>query len=73
MTKHSGWRRVLGLGVLATVAYAIWRASEDRRAESGISWQPQPFPFPPEPRATENGGPGGTAGDRPSESAPGGE
>jgi hypothetical protein len=51
MAKRKVWTRVLGLGVLAAAAYAIWRASEQRRSETGISWRPQPFPFPPEPRA----------------------
>jgi hypothetical protein len=44
-------RRVLGLGVLAGIAYAIWREIEaNRDADSSTEWEPQPFPFPPQPR-----------------------
>ena len=42
--------RVLGVGLLTAAAYAIWRAGERRRAAGGLTWQPRPFPFPPEPR-----------------------
>jgi hypothetical protein len=41
---------ILGAGALAAVAYAVWRAFESRRAETGVTWQPQPFPYPPMPR-----------------------
>ncbi len=44
-------KRVLGLGMLAAAAYAVWRAFERRRVDSGVGWEPQPFPFPPQPRA----------------------
>jgi hypothetical protein len=43
-------RRLLGLGALAAVAYGVWRAYERRRVETGVTWDPQPFPFPPKPR-----------------------
>ncbi len=42
-------KRALGLGALATLGYAAWRAVEQRRATSGIGWEPQPFPYPPQP------------------------
>jgi hypothetical protein len=41
---------MLGLGILAGAAYAVWRAMESRRQPSGITWEPRPFPYPPEPR-----------------------
>jgi hypothetical protein len=52
-TKRSNslLRRMLGLGVLAGVGYAVWRAIEANRAESDSGWRAQPFPFPPEPNA----------------------
>jgi hypothetical protein len=52
--RRSWLRRVLGIGVLAGGAYAIWRAIEANRPEHEVGWEPQPFPFPPQPRA--NGG-----------------
>jgi hypothetical protein len=48
--KRSLLRRMLGLGVLAGAAYAVWRAVEANRTESDLGWTPQPFPFPPQPR-----------------------
>jgi hypothetical protein len=49
------WKRALGLGVIAGVGYAAWRALEQRTAQtaalpSGAGWEPQPFPYPPQPR-----------------------
>src|SRR5206468_3941466 len=41
-------RRVLGLGLLAGVAYAVWRKMPTR-TETSPTWEPQPFPFPPQP------------------------
>ena len=52
MAKRSLFRRVLGVGVIAGAAYAVWRAIEANRPEGDTDWQPQPFPFPPQPRAT---------------------
>jgi len=46
-------KRVLKLGVLAGAAYAVWRYFEKRRSDSGVGWEPQPFPYPPQPRSTE--------------------
>jgi hypothetical protein len=40
-------RRLLGLGLLAGVAYAIWRKLP-QRSETSPHWEPQPFPFPPQ-------------------------
>ncbi len=43
-------RRVLGIGLLAGVAYAVWRRLPARKGdEGGTAWEPQPFPFPPQP------------------------
>jgi hypothetical protein len=42
-------RRVLGLGLLAGAAYAIWRQTAARSPAPGGNWEPQPFPFPPQP------------------------
>ncbi len=52
MAKHQWFRRTIGLGVLAGAAYAAWRAIERQQLPSGSSWEPQPFPFPPQPRAS---------------------
>jgi hypothetical protein len=41
-------RRALGIGLLAGVGYAVWRKLPSR-AETGTTWEPQPFPFPPQP------------------------
>ena len=46
---RQGFKRALGLGVLAGAAYAAWRAIDKRRADTGLTWQPRPFPYPPEP------------------------
>jgi hypothetical protein len=44
-------RRALGIGAAAAAAaYAAWRALERRRMPSGVTWERQPFPFPPRPR-----------------------
>ena len=51
MAKRRWLRRVLGLGVLAGATYAIWRAIEANRSETATHWEPQPFPFPPQPTA----------------------
>jgi hypothetical protein len=44
-------KRALGLGILAGVAYAGWRAISSRSTPAPVGWQPQPFPFPPQPAA----------------------
>ena len=45
---HKRVKRALGLGVIAGAAYAAWRAFEKSRPESKLTWQPRPFPYPPE-------------------------
>jgi hypothetical protein len=55
-------RRLLGLGILAGAAYAIWRAVSSRTTPGTAGWQPQPFPFPPQP-SIESTSPWVDAGD----------
>ena len=50
MAKHRWLRRTLGLGLLAGAAYAVWRTIDANRVEHDAGWEPQPFPFPPQPR-----------------------
>jgi len=45
---HKTVRRLLGIGLVAGIAYAVWRKLPTR-PESGTHWEPQPFPFPPQP------------------------
>ena len=45
-------RRLFGLGLVAGVGYAAWRYFEKQRGESRVDWEPQPFPYPPQPRET---------------------
>jgi hypothetical protein len=49
--KHPWIRRMLGFGVVAGAAYAVWRAIEANQVGDDRAWEPQPFPFPPQPRA----------------------
>jgi hypothetical protein len=45
-------RRVLGVGLLAGLALAVWRTLSARSAAAdgtGTTWKAQPFPFPPQP------------------------
>jgi hypothetical protein len=51
MAKRHWLRRVVGLGLLAGATYAVWRVVEANRVASRVEWEPQPFPFPPQPRA----------------------
>jgi len=44
------------LSVVAGTGYAIWRWFESQRSDTGLSWEAQPAPFPPQPR-TENPSP----------------
>jgi hypothetical protein len=48
-------RRMLGIGLLAGIAYAVWRKLP-RQTEIGTHWEPQPFPFPPQPAVQTSGG-----------------
>jgi hypothetical protein len=45
-------KRMFGLGLLAGVAFALWRAWNARvpRRDDGMQWESAPFPFPPAPR-----------------------
>jgi hypothetical protein len=43
-------KRLLGLGAIAAMGYAMWRAYERRKVNTGVGWDPQPFPYPPQPR-----------------------
>jgi hypothetical protein len=43
-------RRVFMLSVVAGTAYAIWRWFESQRSDTGLTWEAQPAPFPPQPR-----------------------
>ena len=45
---HKTVRRLLGIGLLAGFAYAVWRKLP-ARSETSPTWEPQPFPFPPQP------------------------
>jgi hypothetical protein len=49
MRNRGAWRLV-GLGVLAAGAYAVWRAIDMNRRLHDPGWEAQPFPFPPQPR-----------------------
>lgn len=42
-------RRLLGLGILAGAGYALWRRLASPAPSTGAGWEPQPFPFPPQP------------------------
>jgi hypothetical protein len=48
--RHRALWRMIGVGLLATGAYAVWRAIDDNRRLDDTGWEPQPFPFPPLPR-----------------------
>jgi hypothetical protein len=43
-------RRLLGIGLLAGIAYAVWRKFPSG-SDPSTQWEPQPFPFPPKPMA----------------------
>src|SRR3954471_16833731 len=45
---HKTVRRFLGIGLMAGIAYAVWRKLP-AGPETGTRWEPQPFPFPPQP------------------------
>ena len=42
-------KRLLGFGMLAAAGYAMWRAYDRRKVDTGVTWDPQPFPYPPQP------------------------
>ena len=49
------FKRLFGLGLLAGIGYAVWRYFERERAEPGVGWEAQPFPYPPQPREAPAG------------------
>jgi hypothetical protein len=51
MRRRTVWR-AFGAGILAATAYAVWRAIEANRT-TDVGSEPQPFPFPPQPRAAD--------------------
>jgi hypothetical protein len=58
-------KRLLGMGLLAGAAYAVWRAFDARSSASNVTWQPQPFPYPPVPREKDPEATAGTEGSAP--------
>lgn len=60
-------RKMVGLGLLAGVAYAAWRWWDTQRQSAGTDWEPQPFPYPPTPKDTAETPPAkaGADGDEP--------
>jgi len=46
-------KRLLGAGIVAGVAYAIWRVLDERSRASDLTWTAQPFPSPPKPEIRE--------------------
>jgi hypothetical protein len=57
MRRKTVWR-ALGAGLVAGTAYAVWRAVDANRRSPELGWEPQPFPFPPQPRVdASTGGP----------------
>ena len=45
-------KRLLGVGILAAIAIAVWRVWQKQTAARprDVEWTTAPFPFPPEPR-----------------------
>ncbi len=61
-------KRMLGAGIFAGIAFALWRAWRARVPEGSreIEWASAPFPFPPVPRpAGSTGGSTGVAASSP--------
>jgi hypothetical protein len=50
-------KRLLGAGVVAGIAYAIWRVLDERSRASDLTWTAQPFPSPPRPEIREPAAP----------------
>ena len=46
-------KRLLGAGVVAGIAYALWRVLDERSRASELTWTAQPFPSPPKPEIRE--------------------
>lgn len=54
-------KRLLRLGVIAGIGYAIWRIVSSKEREP-VDWEAQPFPYPPTPRTgSEEAAPGATS------------
>ena len=49
--KHPFLRRLLGIGLLVGATYTMSHAIDANRHDDDEGWEPQPFPFPPQPRA----------------------
>jgi hypothetical protein len=49
-------RKMVGIGLLAAVAYAAWRWWDSQRQSAGTDWEPQPFPYPPTPKTPADNG-----------------
>ena len=47
------FKRLLGMGALAAMGYALWRAYERRKVDTGVKWDAQPFPYPPQPHTED--------------------
>ena len=45
-------RRLFHVSLLAALGIAVWRAFDKRRVDTGVTWDPQPFPYPPQPHTT---------------------
>jgi hypothetical protein len=45
-------KQAVGMGIVAGVAYGVWRAWQARvpASDHPVEWQTAPFPFPPVPR-----------------------
>ena len=66
------FKRLLGMGALATMGYALWRAYERRKVDTGVNWDAQPFPYPPQPRTEDKAAEPVENVDTPAEGASGG-
>jgi hypothetical protein len=49
--------RLLGAGLVAGIAYAVWRVLDERSRASELTWTAQPFPSPPRPEIREHAAP----------------
>jgi len=58
-------KRLFGAGVVAGIAYAVWRVLDERSRASDLTWTAQPFPSPPRPEIREREVDGGEAADAP--------
>jgi hypothetical protein len=45
---------MVGLGLLAGIAYAAWRWWDSQRQSAINEWEPQPFPYPPTPKVEDD-------------------